>query len=617
MSTSHLVIAFSKKNISKIKKLTSRDKSIKWLYLGEDFFKRCHIEKQLGNKFERIDIARIHNEVAKNIRHEYVGWIDKLNRMYGKDLSWWLGPVASRDNYYSNLFQYCCYLEILERLWINKTSIPELVIVESVSLSKAIKKWAFKKDIEVKTLYNYHKMYDFLESYTLSFLRWGKFVIATLLGCLAAFITRKIYKQNKFNFDPYVMVKTYIHNYSLSDEGTFKDRYFPYLHEFLHQNKTQVIICPIFSGFAYNFFSIYSRLRKSATQFIIHEDFLKLSDYLRAFLYPLLSLSLSKKIENVSFRSYDVAEIIKEDFRNKFVSYCMQSILIHRLVLRLANAGLSLQYVITWFENHAMDKGMVAGFRRAFPQTKVIGAQMFMHYPNRLNLFVSQSEIEAQMAPEILIETSPYQCNIAQSFSKSIPCIPAAALRYSHVYNEGAPCKKFQGQSIFVLLSIDLKEAVELLKILIEGVDQLKEDVKIFIKYHPDYSSSALLNFFGKDNWPDKFRIFDGNMQEALDQAALVISSSSTSIVEAAAKGIPVIFLGRQTVLNQNILSDLNMEIVTECFSSDDLVTAINKYLLATLDEINQYKEMGNRIRNLFFTPVNEETMQPFLLSNT
>ena len=84
-------------------------------------------------------------------------------------------------------------------------------------------------------------------------------------------------------------------------------------------------------------------------------------------------------------------------------------------------------------------------------------------------------------------------------------------------------------------------------------------------------------------------------------------------MVEAAAKGIPVIFLGRQTVLNKNILSDLNMDIVTECFTTIELIEGINKYLDLPSAKISEYRNMGKKVRDLFFTPINEKTMEPFL----
>jgi len=133
------------------------------------------------------------------------------------------------------------------------------------------------------------------------------------------------------------------------------------------------------------------------------------------------------------------------------------------------------------------------------------------------------------------------------------------------------------------------------------------------VKGHPDYESEALIKAFGKKKWPKSYEIFHGNLSQALQQASLVISSASSSMVEAVVKGIPSIFLGRQTALNQNILHDLKMDIVTECFTASELYNAIIKYLDISEENINKYKEMGKKVCDLYFLPVNETTIQPFL----
>jgi hypothetical protein len=85
------------------------------------------MEHTLGSQFSRVDIARLHDEVARDIRQEHVQWIDALNRRYGKSLEWWFGSISSRDIYVNNLFQYCCYLEILERLWVEDKKVVGVI----------------------------------------------------------------------------------------------------------------------------------------------------------------------------------------------------------------------------------------------------------------------------------------------------------------------------------------------------------------------------------------------------------------------------------------------------------------------------------------------------------
>jgi len=114
---------------------------------------------------------------------------------------------------------------------------------------------------------------------------------------------------------------------------------------------------------------------------------------LAAFSFPLRILW--KKIDAEKFRSFDSAAIMREEKVSQYFSSGMHAVLIYRLFLRLGKAGLRPKYIIDWYENQVIDKALVSGARKAFPMTKIVGAQMFFHQPNILNLFPSQAEIDA------------------------------------------------------------------------------------------------------------------------------------------------------------------------------------------------------------------------------
>ena len=117
----------------------------------------------------------------------------------------------------------------------------------------------------------------------------------------------------------------------------------------------------------------------------------------------------------------------------------------------------------------------------------------------------------------------------------------------------------------------------------------------------------------GEGNWPEQFEIYQGTLAEAFKGAAVVISANSSAIVEAAAMGIPVIFLGRQTALNQNVLEDVKSQLIMECFTVDELAAAVNQSLAITPEDDQRYKALGAEILTWFFSPVTPETMRPFL----
>ena len=616
MKSSRLVLAFPCKNVSKIKARFPGGESVTWLYFGNDFFKRRHMAQQLGLHFKSINIAEIHNKVARNIKFEHVRWIDALNKRYGDNLHWWFGAVSSRNIYCSSLFQACCYLEILQELWKNQNSRPKLVVVESLSLASAILKWTVEKDITVDIACSIKpKLKSFFQP-VLSFLKWIKFLIIIFQQWLAAHFTRKYNKQKNTDLSSSMLFGTTIHNESLSDKGIFTDRYFPYLHEHLLGKQIKKVILPFFCGFRYNYFSIYKRMRLSRENFIIKEDFLRFSDYFSTLLYPLKVLR--HKVESTPFRGFDLSDIVKQEQKSLSTILGLEPMLIYRVILRLKQAGLQPTSILIWYENRPADRAFVAGAREVFPETIITGAQMFLHTPNFLSLYPSESEVEAGLTPDLLLQTSQYQCNLARTFTKSINCQPAAALRYAHVFNSEDTQHlntERASKSILIALPFKIPKAVEMLEIIKSILDKIPDNIPISIKSHPDYDTNSLIRAFDRQNWPHRFQICSGSLSEVLNQSFLVISSASSSMVEAVIKGIPAIFLGGQTLLDQNILFNQAqaLDIVTECFSASELVTAIKKYSDLSPCKLSQYKEIGKTLRDIYFTPINDETMYPFL----
>jgi hypothetical protein len=229
----------------------------------------------------------------------------------------------------------------------------------------------------------------------------------------------------------------------------------------------------------------------------------------------------------------------------------------------------------------------------------------------------SQSEIDFQIVPHVLLETSTYQCKIAQSFTESIPCQPAAALRYAHLYDEanqnGKSCLKKQKVTILVLLPHELAESVEMLEMIAVAAEEIPKDINIFIKGHYCYTQPQLVRGYGKGAWPARFSLYSDSLPEALDITRMVIASNTSAMVEAVARGIPTISLMRQTLLSQDMFGKINNELVSYCYTKDELISSIRKYLELTDEEILHFRDLGKTVRNLFFSPITSETMKPFL----
>jgi len=572
------------------------------------------IERRLDNRFERINIARLQDNVACDIRRTHVEWIDKLNRINVDGANWWFDAISSRNVYSSNLFQYCCYLNVVGKLLENNSVYPQLIVVESRAFAKTIIKSIKKDGINIVFVDSYLTRLKDILFVPRCLLLSLDFMAQLMCRKAAAYISRIRYGEKDLRVNPSLIVGTFMHDECITNEGVFHDRYYPGLHEYYQKKGIHSIVNPIFAGFRYNYLTIYKNMRKSKTLFIIAEDFLRSIDYFLTLIHPFRAMF--RKIRSTPFMGVDFSGLIKEEQRHQYPVTSMQAVLLYRLFGRLAKITLKPVAVVNWHENHVIDKAVVMGCRKSFPGTILIGAQIFLRPANQLSLFICQSEIDAGVTPDRLLLTSKYQCQLAHVFTDKIPCFPAAALRYNNVFNENSKemrLNTIENKVILLLPSFDLSEAVELLTTFSETIEEIPAEVKILVKCHPDCNSKLLINNFKNQKLPERFEIFSGSLCEALKLSSVVISSNSSSLVEAAVRGIPTIFMCSQLTFSQNPIEGIQMENVTQCFSVSELKGALQKYLYSSDSMLSQYRMEGKRMTELFFTPVNETTLEPFL----
>ena len=614
MTKKELFIISPYANIDKLDIAPIRGQTKMWLYLGNNPAILSRLEQKLPGDYKMIDVIELYKKTADDIRDDYVRWIDEINRRYGNEIGWWLGTVFSKNNYSSNLFEYACYMEMLDRLLSEQGIVPDLIFAESSALAETIRRWAAEKNIIV-TVKNGSFAVIRVKRLGKVVLDWCRFIVLSLLCWAAAVISKIRYRTKNKISKECVIIHTFLHDHSLSKNGILTDRYFPFLYDHAANKGFKVLVHPILYGFKYSYMSIYARMRRSDTPIIIKEDFLHLSDYLYVLVYPFRSLK--KKVGLRNFRSFDLSHIIKEARSEECFSAGMGALLMYRLLSRLKKTGIDPSLLILWYENQVFDKALIAGMRRYFPKTKILGAQLFLHFPNYLSQYPAQSEVDHNVSPDVLIEMSEYQCRTATAFTNAIPCKIGAALRYSHVFKDNLDSRLESDRKkeiiIFAVLPFYLPGSVEMLTLLKDALPYMKHKVDVLIKAHPDYTPRMLMNRFGRSKWPESFQFYNGSLSGALEKVSAVISTNSSSIVEAAAYGVPVVYAGSKIMMNQNILKDLNMEIARECYTASELAGTLDGYIENYESRKAEYKGLGHKIRDRYFTPVTEETLAPFL----
>ncbi|MBF0489183.1 MAG: hypothetical protein HQL15_01010 [Candidatus Omnitrophica bacterium] len=593
------------------KKFVNSSSAINWIYFGDNFQERKSISLSLGNGFQLLDIAMTYRSIANEIKEDHVKWVDQISEQFVDDKEWWFGAVSSRNLKQSKLFVYSCFLELIDRLWKQKDNKPAIIVVESLSLAESIYLWGRKNKIQVKIIGSHSaKLRKCIRRISV-FLSIFKFWIVQLIKCFAALITLNLRKKDKTEFQADTIITTHIHQNSVNKEDPFQDRYFPSLNNFLIKNGRKIAIYPLFYDIGWRYMNLYYRLRRNSSFFIIPEDYLSFSDYWSAITYPFRVLS--KKINLKLFRNFDLSKIVREDQVERDFFLGQESVLLYRTCVKLKNSFPSLKRAILWYENRVTDKAIVMGLRKAFYNIKIIGAQIFLHHPYFLSLYTTSTEVSAGVSPDYLLCISYRECELAKLFAKNISCHPVAALRYKNVY-DSVDIKSDSNNSVLVLLSYDFDESLEILEIVLEALRDLDKKYEFILKYHPDTDINNLKTVFGYERWSEKFVDAQEGLQNCFAKANMVISACSSSMVEAAIAGLPVIFIGSQTSLDENLLPFKELEMTTNRFNSKDLLKAIYRYSELTIDERLAYKKQGKELRDLYFLPTSEETMKPFLL---
>lgn len=609
-----MFIVYSKIDITKHIGSFGTKRPVRWLYLGSDYIRLRQIERQLGESFGRIDISRLHEEVASDLRKSFTEWTDDLNNKNGTDLEWWFGAIASRNLYHSNLFQYVCYLEILRRILKKEGEQPCLIVVQSYGFMEAAVLWFQGFGIAVSVLGHHKAKWDCYLQSLREYLYIARFIARSAWYKTAACCTLLFYGKKVMDTDAAVLIDTFILDNCLSNDGAYRDRYFPSLPEFIHQKGLNAVIHPTLCVSAKHSWSVFNRMRCSDEPFIIQEDFLRMSDYLSA-LACAIRMS-RRRIAASRYGDFDLMPILDEERRTRFAKPGMEAVLAYKLYARLGQHGMRPKIILKWYENQAIDKAVVASARVFMPGAKVIGAQMYIHFTNQLNLFPSKSEFDYGLVPDELLQMNERQCKMVNDFTPGISCRLAASLRYAHifkqernVFNKGENDRNV----VLILLSGIRDEAVELMDIAEAGLATLPEHVPVHVKGHPSFGSRHPRDAYGIEVWPKQFKVVEGSVQEALRCAAVVISSNSVTMVEAAALGIPVIFVARQTALNMNPLDGERDEIITKCYCPSELRNAVQFYLGRKVDDASTKKELRIEKVQRYFTEISEEMIKPYV----
>ena len=564
-----------------------------------------------------LEQNKLLNEIADKAKFKYNELIEILSEDKIDNINWIVGSIASRNKYQSKLFERCCKLILMQKLIDSKFTIKRIETFDA-ALAKIIKDYVQKHKFNIKVI-SKETFLGYLWRITRPF---RQLIIATYQFSWRFINRSKKYAYHFNKIDAITLLDTFVLNSTPGAGGTinnknYNDRYYTGIFDHLtHSESKNIYYLPTIVGF-WNPASMFSTIRNCEQKFIIPDDFLSLSDFLKILSHPFKLHRI--KIPNILFQGLNIKSLIKQEIYNTCSDQIsLLSILYYIFPYRLRSKGIKVRLLVDWFENQVIDRGLVCGFHKFLPKAKTIGYQGYIISPAlHLYIFPNRTELLSKAIPNKIGVIGEGLIKQIKIFSKDLNIVVSPAFRFQKLWDKRKtdPSKDFF--TILISLPISLKDSKNILDKITFVNDNLADlsiNYRMIIKPHPTYTIEKIKSLV-KYNWDRIYKFSSGDFVDILEQSDLVITNASSTAVEPLARAVPVIIVGDKNGILQNpIPNTINKEMWNVCYSKIDIQKNIIQYSKIRIK--NNYKKEAKKIRAKYFAKTNRKTVKNFLHLN-
>lgn len=591
-----------------------------WVYLSDDYLKLIEWKEVLDNSFKYIPLSKGLDLATRNQKEPFLKWIAQLGNGYPEE-PWWASRVSERNPMVSSLFMDICRLNVL-REYLGVPRPLTMIVVESSSLMHILNQvdWINLARISVP-----HHLRDPFKKYN-NFVKncllyCGLFDVALYLVRIAVFLYQAV--QAKFagktcldnlRNKNTILIHTYLDESSFSSDYVFSDRYFPGLERFYRENDYEVLVLPVMFGITRSFYSAWRWIKFANSKFLNPFSLYQFSDYIYSFKVALRA----KKIptEPLFFDGNDVQNLVYSEKR-QFAFDVLPEILYLRLPLRLMDRGIKCRALVAEFENMIPEKMLNLGFKKYQPACERIGYQHSALFPNLLCNFIPKEEQRtAPIYDRIICNGTFFKDILSDKWMQPEILSVGPALRYKHLDNYlENPVNSLvnRPKNILIPLPLHFSGAVEMLHKAIDAFAN-EADITVILKSHPMSSVEVLLEAIGRLKLPLNFSISCLPIGDILRISSVVVGLGTTSLIEAASAGVPIVRVYRDSSLNLDPLGYF-IDLPDPVFSADEIFFETNRILNLSDNDLNSLSEMYRcRLANVFHR-FHEKGLRVFLPS--
>lgn len=515
-------------------------------------------------------------------------------------IDWWVSGPASRHHELSSLFDRVVRLAALDEAFASGEAGGEFV-VDSPAMRRVVADMARSRGVAltIRRERPWHRWFVARIRARLSPLRSA----ARLIFDWA--VVRLVVPRPRLDeIGPMVLLDTFV-----LPSAVESDRYYPGLFEFLDESEQRTVrLVPQFHGFTPGaMITAVRRLRSRASTYLLKESSLGFFDivWVVGHLWRVRRL----RVGSVRFADIDVGSLVEEDLRDAKSRRCaMQGLVNYRFAKRLAALGARVRVAIDWFENHPMDRGWNAGFRRFFPGTILKGYQGF--YPSFAAARPAPHERAAGVLPDEIVTIGESLSADVTEFDAVLRVSVGPALRYRYIADAG-PVDPAFARHVLVVLPYDRAVVARVLARL-GALDERLADFQWVLKPHPANDLAA----FGqlRDRYLPRAGISTDALDRAVSDCALVVGGVvATSSLEVIAMGRPYVSIVEPGMAALHVAPMKLDADALVCVGPDDDLVRVIRTLADVSTTAGHASAIAARVRADFFHPVDRSGVEQLL----
>ncbi|MCE5181791.1 MAG: hypothetical protein ABFD51_13435 [Anaerolineaceae bacterium] len=582
-----------------------------WIY-ADDNLEVFRLTMDVLGKSHLLVSAETFQRCALDLQAPFVRWVDECMSTVSR--RYWLATPLSKNPFESHLFLHLVWLFLVGQ--IAKQGKNEIIVVtRSHGLAIALGELCLIHSWECKRYGKTGSIFSHWRHNLIALTKWlGKLLLLVYRVAVAKFIFTKEYVATKMATTE-LLLETYILEGDLGEDNRCKDRYFPGLMAYYQAQGIKAGYFPHLYHISFmHIWKTYSAMKQNEVVFVPFEVFITFRDMALA-AWTSMRFGLSFRLQTpLLFQGAPVSSLVRAECFTSGLRGVVPFILACA-PRRMAEVGVRPKWFIDWFENQTLDKGVVMGFKEGLPECHTIAVRQYVPLSNFLSLLSSSGEVKAGVAP-----TENWVCGdalkpILSRFDMVGKYSVVPALRYSYIH-QSAPATMV-GDVLLVLLTHSMEESMAILDCVTPLCREKGIGVsRLIIKTHPamnfmQFRQKAELRFpslrMNGIEWADV------KIDELFPLAKVVVTSGSSSAVEAICRGIPVVLVGRHAGLNFNPLEEVDSRMWIIVYTPSDLRKAIvHRYCEERLS-ITERFAIAENTRKAFFMGSGNDEMRRFL----